>query len=166
MERVARTAGYSRGAIYHQFATKQELALAVITWLVDAWRREVGPLADEQPDAARALLALARGFAQMCRRDIAQAPLALRVEFSGQPAHPVGRAVEASYAGLLARCAKLIVAGRAEGSIPAGPPAPVVAAAFVGALEGTVIATTGHRPHDETLAVRAAAGVLGLSGAQ
>ena len=55
-------------------------------------------------------------------------------------------------------------AGRKEGSIPPGPPARAVALAFLGVLEGTVIAVAGEAPHDEVLAARAAAGVLGLHG--
>jgi hypothetical protein len=39
-----------------------------------------------------------------------------------------------------------------------------VALAFLGALEGAVIAVAGQAPHDEVLAARAAAGVLGLDG--
>jgi predicted regulator of Ras-like GTPase activity (Roadblock/LC7/MglB family) len=49
------------------------------------------------------------------------------------------------------------------GTIPAGPPARVVALAFVGATEGAVIELAGRAPHDEVLAARAAAGVLGLA---
>jgi hypothetical protein len=37
-----------------------------------------------------------------------------------------------------------------------------VALAFWGALEGAVIALAGQAPHDELLAARAVAGVLGL----
>jgi hypothetical protein len=33
----------------------------------------------------------------------------------------------------------------------------------MGALEGAVIGVAGRRPHDEELAARAAAGVLGLT---
>ena len=40
----------------------------------------------------------------------------------------------------------------------------MLALAFVGALEGTVIQLAGQAPHDQLLAARAAAGVLGLSG--
>jgi hypothetical protein len=39
-----------------------------------------------------------------------------------------------------------------------------VALAVVGALEGTVIQLAGQAPHDEALAARAVAGVLGLGG--
>jgi AcrR family transcriptional regulator len=161
LEDVARDAGYTRGALYHQFKDKEELALAVIEWADETWRREVGSLADEQPDPAAALIALARGHAVLCRRDIARVAMALRVEFSGQD-HPVGRALARVSDGLVKRCARLINAGRRDGSIPPGPPAPVVARAFIGALEGTVIALAGHAPHDQELAARAAAGVLGL----
>ena len=42
LEQVAREAGYTRGALYHQFRDKEELALAVIEWVNENWIREVG----------------------------------------------------------------------------------------------------------------------------
>lgn len=162
LEQVAREAGYTRGALYHQFRDKEELALAVLQWVDESWQREVGAVADQQPDAVSTLLELARGHAVFCRRDIARVAIALRLEFGGRD-HPVGDELERVSEGLVRRCTKLINAGRRDGSIPQGPPARVVALAFGGALEGTVIALTGQAPHDERLAVRAAAGVLGLA---
>jgi AcrR family transcriptional regulator len=35
LEEVAREAGYTRGALYHQFADKEDLALAVVEWVHD-----------------------------------------------------------------------------------------------------------------------------------
>lgn len=163
LEQVAREAGYTRGALYHQFKDKEDLALAVLEWADETWRREVGALAEQQPDPAAALIALARGHAVLCRRDIARVAMALRVEFSGQD-HPVGRELERVSDGLVKRCARLINAGRRDGSIPPGPPARAVALAFIGAMEGAVVALAGHAPHDEELAARAVAGVLGLDG--
>ena len=49
LEQVARDAGYTRGALYHQFKDKEDLALAVIEWVDETWRREVVPAADESP---------------------------------------------------------------------------------------------------------------------
>ena len=43
LERVASDAGYTRGALYHQFADKEDLALAVLEWVDETWREEVGP---------------------------------------------------------------------------------------------------------------------------
>jgi AcrR family transcriptional regulator len=161
LEQVAREAGYTRGALYHQFKDKEDLALAVLQWVDESWRREVGELVDKESDPAAALIALARGHAIYCRRDVARVAMALRMEFSSQD-HPVGREVERISETLVTRCTRLINAGRKDGSIPPGPPARVVARAFAGALEGTVIALAGQAPHDEVLAARAAAGVLGL----
>jgi hypothetical protein len=48
---------------------------------------------------------------------------------------------------------------RVDSTRPAGQ---AVALAFWGALEGAVITLAGQAPHDELLAARAAAGVLGL----
>jgi len=161
LERVARKAGYTRGALYHQFKDKQDLTLAVIEWLRETWIREVGPIVALEPEPVAALLALARGHAIFCRRDVARAPIGLRLEFSGQD-NPIGRKVEETYQGLVNLCAGLIQAGRLEGSIPAGPPVEVLALAFIGVLEGAVIGLAGHTPHDEFLAARAVAGLLGL----
>lgn len=161
LEGVARDAGYTRGALYHQFKDKEDLARAVLDWANETWQREVGELADQEPDPVSALLTMARGHAILCRRDIARVAMALRVEFSGQD-HPIARELERTQAGLVKRLVRLINAGRKDGSIPPGPPAKAVALALSGALEGATITLAGQSPHDELLAVRAVAGVLGL----
>jgi AcrR family transcriptional regulator len=163
LERVASDAGYTRGALYHQFKDKQDLTLAVIDWVDQTWTQEVGRLVERQSDPVVALIVLARGHAVYCRRDVARFAMALRLEFSGQD-HPVGDHLERATGTLIERCARLIAAGRRAGTIPPGPPARVVALAFIGALEGAVIELAGHAPHDELLAARVAAGALGLDG--
>jgi AcrR family transcriptional regulator len=162
LEEVAREAGYTRGALYHQFQGKQDLVLAVVDWVDKTWWQEVGEPAERQPDPVAALIALARGHTVFCRRDIARVMMALRVEFNSQN-HPVGREVHRISRTLVKRCASLIEAGRRNGSIPPGPPAKAVARAFLGAVEGAVIALAGQAPHDELLVARVAAGVLGLN---
>jgi AcrR family transcriptional regulator len=161
LEDVAREAGYTRGALYHQFRDKEDLALAVIAWVDETWQREVGEPAEGEPDPLAQLLAIARGHAAYCRRDVARVMMALRIEFSTQD-HPVGREINRISALLLKRCARLIEQGRRDGSIAPGPPAKTLALAFWGALEGAAIALAGHAPHDELLALRLALGVLGL----
>jgi AcrR family transcriptional regulator len=161
LEQVAREAGYTRGALYHQFKDKTDLALAVIDWVSESWTREVGEPALEEPDPVSELMALARGHAVFCRRDIARVVMALRVEFSGQD-HPVGRSIERTMETAIKRITRLVGAGRRDGSIPAGPPARTVALGYFGALEGAVIALAGKAPYDELLAERAVAGVLGV----
>jgi AcrR family transcriptional regulator len=161
LEDVAREAGYTRGALYHQFKDKDDLALAVLRWADETWQREVGDAAAQESDPVAALLAMARGHAILCRRDIARVAMALRVEFSGRD-HPIGHELERIQAGLVKRLVRLINAGRKQGSIPPGPPAKVVALALIGALEGAVITLAGQAPHDALLAERATAGILGV----
>jgi AcrR family transcriptional regulator len=161
LERVASEAGYTRGALYHQFKDKEDLALAVIDWVDETWREEVGRSVEQESDPVAALIALARGHAVFCRRDVARVAMALRLEFSGQD-HPVGRHLKRVSESLVKRCTRLTTAGRKMGTIPAGPPARVVALAFIGAMEGTVIEVAGQAPHDEVLAARAVVGVLGV----
>jgi AcrR family transcriptional regulator len=161
LEDVAREAGYTRGALYHQFEDKQDLALSVLAWVDETWRQEVGRRVELEPDPVRALITLARGHAVFCRRDVARVGIALRLEFGAQD-HPVGREVKRVSETLVKRCAHLIKAGRRAGSIPPGPPVRAVALAFVGALEGAVIELAGQAPYDEPLAARVAAGALGL----
>ena len=164
LDQVAREAGYTRGALYHLFRDKEELAMAVVRWTAESWIREVGDPAEFETEPVAELLALARGHAIFCRRDIARVVMVLRVEFSGQD-HPVGREIERVTETGRKRIARLVNAGRRDGSIPPGPPARAVARAFLGALEGAVIELAGQAPHDETLAVRVATGVLGLDEA-
>ena len=161
LERVAGEAGVTRGALYHLFEDKEDLALAVVAWVADTWQQEVNLLADRDADHVAAMIGLARGHAVYCRRDVARVMMMLRVEFSGRD-HPVGRAIEEHVETLVKRFARLIRAGRKSGSVPSGPPARTLALAIVGALEGTVIQLAGQEPYDELLAERVVRGLLGL----
>jgi hypothetical protein len=120
----------------------------------------MSPLLADDPVVA--LVAVARGHAIYCRRDVARVMMTLRVELSGQD-HPVGRAVEEVVRRLVADCTKLITAGRRTGAIPPGPPARVLAGAYLGAIEGLMISISGQAPYDVILAERVALGLLGLA---
>jgi AcrR family transcriptional regulator len=117
---------------------------------------------DEPRPPHEALVELARRHAVYCRRDIAGVMAALRVEFAARE-HPIGAAVREVARELVARLARLIEAGRAQGSIPPGPPAPALAAASLSAIEGAVIALAGNPRDDEEVAERVARGLLGVS---
>ncbi|WP_137993170.1 TetR/AcrR family transcriptional regulator [Streptomyces vilmorinianum] len=161
LEWVASEAGYTRGALYHQFANKEELALAVVKWVEETWADEVGRPAAETADPVEALLATARGHAVYCRRDVAQVMRKLWAEFAGRD-HPVGQAIAEIFEGLVTECAGRVAAGRASGAIPPGPPPQETALAYLGTLEGLVSHLAGHVPHDVVLVERAIRGVLGL----
>jgi AcrR family transcriptional regulator len=162
LEQVAAEAGYTRGALYHQFAGKEALALAAVGWVRETWWEEVGAVFDEPRPPHEALVELARRHAVYCRRDIAGVMAALRVEFAARE-HPIGAAVREVARELVGRLARLIEAGRAQGSIPPGPPAPALAAAALSAIEGAVIALAGNPRDDEEVAERVARGLLGVS---
>jgi AcrR family transcriptional regulator len=161
LERVASDAGYTRGALYHLFASKENLALAVVWWINATWQDEVGALVDYEDHPVDALLALARGHAIYCRWDMARVCLALAVEFSGRD-HPIRHALDKIEAGGVARFAKLITRARRDGSVPAGPPAKAIASGLMGALEGLVIQLAGQEPLDTLLAERLVLGLLGV----
>jgi AcrR family transcriptional regulator len=154
--------GNSRGRLYRRFKDNEPLVLAVLDLVEETWRQEVAPAVDRESDPVAALIALAHGHAAFCRQDLARLTMALRLDFTAQE-HPVGRRLERISEGVVQRCTRLITAGRRMGSIPAGPPARAVGLAFIGAIEGAVSELTGQAPHDELLAARAAAGVLGLA---
>ena len=102
------------------------------------------------------LVELARRHAVYCRRDIAGVMAALRVEF-GAREHPVGGAVRAVMVDLIARVRTLIEQGRADRTIPPGPPARELAGAALAAIEGAVIALAGRPGDDEEIAERSSA---------
>src|SRR5271170_6662804 len=61
LEEVARDAGYTRGALYHLFDGKEELALAVVEWVAATWEDEVWRPAQQGASAVDVLLDSARG---------------------------------------------------------------------------------------------------------
>jgi AcrR family transcriptional regulator len=160
LEEVAREAGYTRGALYHLFDGKEQLALAVVQWVAHTWEQEVWQIAEGEAAPTDVLIALARGHIVFCRRDIARVMMALRVEFAGRD-HPVGRAVDKIGRDLASRFGRLITAGRRAGTIPPGPPAQTLAVAAISGMEGLAIQLAGDR-HDRLVAERMIRGILGL----
>src|SRR4051812_33520503 len=67
LARVAEEAGYTRGALYHLFADKEALALAVVAWVMETWEEQVGSAVAAQEDPLEALLELARAHMAYCR---------------------------------------------------------------------------------------------------
>jgi AcrR family transcriptional regulator len=163
LEEVARQAGYTRGALYHLFGGKEQLALAVVEWVAYTWEQEVWQSAQREGAPTDVLIALARGHVVFCRRDIARVMMALRVEFAGRD-HPVGRVVAEIGQDLAGRFSGLITAGRREGTIPSGPPARTLAVAAISAMEGLAIELAGDR-YDGVVAERMIRGILGLQPA-
>lgn len=161
LEQVAREAGYTRGALYHLFANKEDLALTVCAWVGETWYAEVGHRLADDTDPVGVLIAVARGHAVYCRRDIARVLMTLRVEFSGQD-HPVAQTIQEAGARLVTEIARLITAGRRRKAIPPGPPPRVLARAYLGVLEGLTIQLAGQAPFDVQLAERVVVGLLGL----
>lgn len=164
LDAVAREAGYTRGALYHLFAGKEDLAVAVVEWVQQSWYEAMTPVMELQ-DGAEALRGVARTHAIYCRRDIARVMTALRIEIGGDNA-ALSEATGAAVARVVADCAALVTRGRQQGTIPPGVDAETLALAAIGAVEGLVIGLAGREPDDEILAVRAIEGVLGLDGAR
>jgi AcrR family transcriptional regulator len=124
----------------------------VVAWVWETWQQQVMPLVDSHDEPFQALVALARGHVAYCRDGRARVMMTLRVEFAERE-HPVGDAVWKIAAELRQRVERL-VRGRRSGTIFPGPPARILAAAYLSALEGLAIGVAGRTPHDEALAER------------
>ncbi|GAA1462861.1 TetR/AcrR family transcriptional regulator [Nocardiopsis exhalans] len=160
LERVARDAGYTRGAVYHQFPGKEALALAVIEWISQTWMTEVGRPLAETGDAAQVLIEVARQHTVFCRNHNAATVMQmLAIEFKHDN-QALGRATADLTEELTSRCREQILTGRRQGTIPPGPPATDTARAYISVLEA--VAINSREPHDVVLTERAARGVLGL----
>jgi hypothetical protein len=121
-------------------------------------RPSTRPTPTTDADPAETLLAVARGHAVYCRRDLARVLLTLRIEFTGQD-HPIGRTITELVNRLRANCTELITAGRRSG--PPRPPPQDTASALLGTLESIAIELAGRAPSDTELAERAVRGLLG-----
>lgn len=163
-EEVSPGATYSRPELYPLFASKEELALAVVKFLEETWYDEVGYLFADEDDPVGALLGVARGHAHFCRKDVPPALTTLRAEFEGRD-HPVGRAVNKVFGRVTDDTIRLINTGRRSGAIPPGPPPRELALAYLGALDWVVRTLRGQAPYDALLAEKAASGLLGLAPA-
>ena len=161
LDRVASDAGYTRGALYHLFANKDALVLAVVEWVGLAWRDEVGHVLTETTDPVETLIAVARTSAVYARQEHARALLRLRPEFAGTN-HPINQALQEVTDRSVDVVAKLITAGRTASALPPGSPARAVARAYIGVLDGVVSHLGAHAPLDAQFAENAVLGVLGL----
>lgn len=161
LNEVAREAGYTRGALYHQFAGKEELAEAVVNWIEESWDAEIGHLLTTDDDPVEVLFAVARGHAIYSRRAMSRAMRYLEVEFR-DPGHPVGAAVQRVIDRLISRCAELVAAAQRDGKVPAEPGARAVALAIISSLEAVAIELEGQAPADTELAERVVRGLLGM----
>jgi AcrR family transcriptional regulator len=157
---VAAEAGYTRGALYHQFRDKDELVLATLEWVRETWFEEVGTVFDEDLAPVAAIAELARRHALYTRRDIAGVMTAIRVEFGARD-HPIGDALHAQQRELVTRVRALILAGRRDGTIPPGPSASALAAATLAAIESAAITLAGRTDDaDIDIAQRIARGLI------
>jgi AcrR family transcriptional regulator len=166
LDSVAADAGYTRGAIYHLFASKEELALEVIAWIratfADAFARASR---EHETDPVAALTSLARGYALYWRLHphFARAVAALNVEFASQN-HPVQAALAEAKADLVDWIGKLVTRGRRQGSIPPGPPVQLLSRGIAGAMEGVLFWIEADAPHASDMAERVMLGLLGVRG--
>lgn len=161
LERVAREAGCTLEALHDLFATKEDIALAVVEWAEKTWYDTLGHLFAKEADPVGALLEVARGHAVYSRDHVFPVMTTLRAEFEGSD-HPVGRAVNEVLERFVDNTIRLINAGRRNGTIPPGPPPRQLSLAYLGALSWVVKSLSGHAPFDALLAERAVAGVLGV----
>src|SRR5262249_36857276 len=67
LDQVAADAGYSRGAIYHLFDSKEHLALAVLESVDASWQEAAVEELEGATAPLDSLLALARAHARYCR---------------------------------------------------------------------------------------------------
>src|SRR6202045_2296979 len=68
LEEVARDAGYTRGALYHMFDGKEDLALAVVEWVAATWEDEVWRPPPQGTAGGGGVILAGGGRPAFCRR--------------------------------------------------------------------------------------------------
>jgi AcrR family transcriptional regulator len=156
-EEIAEVAGVTRGALYHHFASKTEVAAAVVAEIEDELVERVVTAALESRGLRDQLLRGCRAYVEACAdptmaRILADAPAVLGIEAC--------RALDA------AACIPLLLTAfsqaEAEGMAVPGDPG-VAAALLLGFLNeaGAIIAAS---PHDRALTARVGATVDAFVG--
>lgn len=149
LERVADTAGYSKGAVYSNFRGKDELCLAVLD---EMYAREIAELV-EAVTASGSLAERIAAFAEWARRTLgAEGRTVLGVEFALQVRHtPDLRArLAALDRRMAAAIAELLARQRDEFGIELALPPELAASALLDLGIGIAV----HRVADPDLTVR------------
>jgi AcrR family transcriptional regulator len=111
---IVRASGLTKGAFYHHFASKQELALATFRHEQLRLLEAIAPAAEGRPDAVSALRATFRERARVLRDDPStRAVLTLGAEFRANPDPIFAEQQEAAFDVLEA----LLQRGQEEGSV-------------------------------------------------
>jgi AcrR family transcriptional regulator len=156
-EEIAEVAGVTRGALYHHFASKTEVAAAVVAEIEDELVERVVTAALEGRGLRDQLLRGCRAYVEACAdptmaRILADAPAVLGIEAC--------RALDA------AACIPLLESAfaRAEEEGVAVPGDPSVAAALLLGFLNEAGAIIAASPHDRALAARVGATVDAFVG--
>jgi AcrR family transcriptional regulator len=156
-EEIAEVAGVTRGALYHHFASKTEVAAAVVAEIEDELVERVVTAALESRGLRDQLLRGCRAYVEACAdptmaRILADAPAVLGIEAC--------RALDA------AACIPLLLSAfsRAEEEGVAVPGDPGVAAALLLGFLNEAGAIIAASPHDRALTARVGATVDAFVG--
>jgi AcrR family transcriptional regulator len=90
LEEISEKAGYTRGAVYSNFASKDDVFLALLDEAVTRRTREYAALALETPTFEKAVRAIARSFAQL---DPEWRPLVIEFLLHAKRREPLRRAL-------------------------------------------------------------------------
>ncbi|RKR75286.1 ScbR family autoregulator-binding transcription factor [Frondihabitans australicus] len=140
---VAARAGVTKGALYHHFASKQELANAVIALQFDIAAASTVAAVDRGTTAYEKLVWMSRAFAEQMRDEVVvRAGVRLTTETGARELEQ-----QAPYDGWIASVTPLIAAAIAEGSFRSDLDAGVVASMLIPAYSGVQMVSdirTGH----------------------